>query len=172
MVSYSSMLKEDWKRNKHNTKGLFLVLCFRFANFFATKERNALFCFMGFPIVICYKLFVEWVLSVELQAKTEVGPGLVIYHGQGLVVNEQTRIGKNVTLRHNTTIGNKLNASGRTTSSPVIGDNVDIGSNCVIIGNIYIGANALIGAGSVVTKDVPENAVVGGNPAKVIKIRV
>jgi putative colanic acid biosynthesis acetyltransferase WcaB len=126
---------------------------------------------LGYPIVICYKIFVEWILSVELQVKTNAGPGLVIYHGQGLVVSDQTKIGKNVTLRHNTTIGNKQNTSGGTTSSPIIGDNVDIGSNCVIIGDISIGANAVIGAGAVVVTDVPENAVMSGNPAKVIKIK-
>jgi len=171
MLPSLSILKEDWKRNRHNTKGLFVVTFFRLANFFATKKRNTLFWLLGIPIVICYKLFVEWILSVELQVKTDVVPGLVIYHGQGLVVSDQTKIGENVTLRHNTTIGNKQNTAGGTASSPVIGDNVDIGSNCVIIGDISVGANAVIGAGAVVVTDVPENAVMAGNPAKDIKIK-
>ena len=51
----------------------------------------------------------------------------------------------------------------------LIGDNVWIGGSSVILGGVTIGNNAVIAAGSVVTKDVEENAVVGGNPAKFIK---
>lgn len=47
-------------------------------------------------------------------------------------------------------------------------DNVFIGAHSIIIGNVKIGPNAIIAAGSVVTKDVPANSIVGGNPAKVI----
>lgn len=49
-----------------------------------------------------------------------------------------------------------------------IHDNVFIGGQSIIVGNVSIGPNAIIGAGSVVTKDVPEDAVVAGNPAKII----
>jgi serine O-acetyltransferase len=52
-----------------------------------------------------------------------------------------------------------------------IGDNVRIYANACLLGDINVGNNAIIGAGAVVTKDVPENAVVAGNPAKVIKYR-
>lgn len=51
----------------------------------------------------------------------------------------------------------------------MIGDNVSLGANVTIIGNIHIGNNVVIGVGSVVVKDVPDNCVVAGNPAKVIK---
>lgn len=47
-------------------------------------------------------------------------------------------------------------------------DNVFIGANSIIVGNCKIGPNAIVAAGSVVTKDVPEGTIVGGNPAKVI----
>lgn len=51
---------------------------------------------------------------------------------------------------------------------PIIGDNVTICANSTVIGKIRIGNNVLIGAGSVVIDDVPDNAVVVGNPAKVV----
>ena len=70
---------------------------------------------------------------------------------------------------HCTTIGNKELRNGSFSKSPVIGDNVNIGSNVCIIGPISIGTNVIIGAGSVVTKDVPSNSVVVGNPARIIK---
>lgn len=70
-------------------------------------------------------------------------------------------------MRQCTTIGNKKD--GRNDLAPVIGDNVNVGANVVIIGNITIGNNVIIGAGSVVVHDVPDNSVVAGNPARVIK---
>ena len=79
------------------------------------------------------------------------------------------KIGKNFSCRNNTTIGNKYD--GRNDLIPTIMDNVTVGANAVIIGNITIGNNVIIGAGSVVIKDVPDNAIVVGNPARIIKYR-
>jgi serine acetyltransferase len=82
------------------------------------------------------------------------------------VINDRAVIGKNVILRHCTTIGVKKKDGG----CPVIGNDVNIGSNVVILGDILIGDGAVVGAGSVVIKDVPPFAVVAGNPARVIRI--
>ncbi|WP_417885234.1 serine O-acetyltransferase [Zunongwangia sp.] len=112
---------------------------------------------------------IEWVLGVELPYKTKVGKGLIIYHGHSLVINDGAIIGDDCTLRHCTTIGNKEKSDGSFSSSPKIGNLVDIGSNVCIIGPIHVGNNVKIGAGSVVVKDIPDNCIVVGNPAKVIK---
>lgn len=56
-------------------------------------------------------------------------------------------------------------------NKPSIGNNVMITTNAIVIGNINIGDNAIIGAGAVVTKDVPPNAVVVGNPQRILKIQ-
>jgi serine acetyltransferase len=120
---------------------------------------------MGLPIRIAYKLLIEYILGVELPDGVIAGRGLAIFHGVGLVVSPSVRLGRNVTLRQNTTIGHKRVSEG----SPCIGDNVDIGANSVIVGAIRIGDNVTIGAGTVVTKDVPSNSIIIGNPAKLIK---
>ena len=106
-------------------------------------------------------------MCIEIPEKLSLGKNCKLFHGQGLVINPKCKIGSNVTLRHNTTIGN----SSATSLSPIIGNDVDIGSNSVIIGDITIGNNVTIGAGSVVIKDIPDNAVVAGVPAKIIKMK-
>lgn len=84
-------------------------------------------------------------------------------HPLGVVIGAGCSIGKNCTIFQNVTIGQKNNLY------PTIGDNVTIYPGAVVIGNIKIGNNVVIGANSVVTKDVPDNTVVAGIPAKVIK---
>ncbi len=131
---------------------------------------NKFFRILWLPYLAFYKFFVEWVLGIELPHWTSVGPGMVLGHGQALVVNGCSIIGKNCFIRHSTTLGNIRKADGSYSGSPVIGDNVEIGSNVCIIGEVRVGNNVRIGAGSVVVKDVPDNAIVVGNPARVIKI--
>ena len=69
---------------------------------------------------------------------------------------------KNCILRHNVTIGNKSEID----DVPIIGDNVNIGVGAVIIGRITVGNNVDIGANAVVLKDVPDNCIAVGNPAR------
>ncbi len=156
---------QDLFRNKTTSlKSRLILVLFRTAS--STRGLPRVLTII--PRVV-YQISAEYILGVELPWDTRVGPGLQIQHGTGLVVNHDTQIGQNCTLRHCTTIGNKQRADGSFTDSPIIGDNVDIGSNSVILGAITIGDGAVIGAGSVVVKDVPAGCVVAGNPAKVIR---
>lgn len=94
------------------------------------------------------------------------GGAFVLNHPYATIINAKS-IGKNLTICHLTTIGNGQHANNEL--RPSIGDNVSIGANVNIIGNVTIGNNVIIGAGSVVVKDVPDNCVVAGNPAKIIR---
>jgi len=99
--------------------------------------------------------------GIHLPKSCCIGPGLIIHHFGGIILNSNTVIGENCTLRHNVTIGNKSEID----DVPVIGDNVNIGVGAVLIGRIRIGNNVSIGANAVVVKDVPDNSIAIGVPA-------
>lgn len=87
-----------------------------------------------------------------------------MFHPFGTIINAK-EIGENLSVRNNTTIGNTHNSQEY---RPIIGRDVEIGANSVIIGGIKIGDNVIIGAGTLVNKDVPDNAIVVGNPFRII----
>ena len=101
----------------------------------------------------------------QIPAATQIGDGLFINHWGSIVINPCSVIGNNVNLHPGTTIGqaNRGNRKG----CPTIGNSVWIGANCVIVGRITIGDNVLIAPGSYINFDIPDNAVVAGNPATI-----
>lgn len=94
----------------------------------------------------------------------DIGKNFTMHHPFATIINAK-HIGDNFNIKNNTTIGN-INEDNL--KRPWIGDNVFIGANVVIFGDIKIGNNVTIGAGAVVNKDVPDNAVVVGNPMRIV----
>lgn len=90
------------------------------------------------------------------------------HQGLGAVIHPTVIIDENVMIRQHVTIGNN-GKKGQSVLAPKIGNNVMIGAGECVWGNISIGNNVVIGANAVVLKDVPDNRVVVGVPAKVIK---
>lgn len=91
----------------------------------------------------------------------DIGGGLYIQHGFSTIVSAK-KIGENCRIFQQVTIGYK--GEGQ----PVLEDNVSVTCGAKILGDITMHKNCLAAAGAVVVKDVPENAIVGGVPAKII----
>jgi putative colanic acid biosynthesis acetyltransferase WcaB len=155
--------------NNKNIKGRIIVVSFTVMSYFREKSSNKVLIIIYSPIFILYKLITDLILGCEIPCSTKIGHGFIIHHGRATVLNAHVVLGDNVTIKHNTTIGNKENHHGEDLGSPTIGSNVIIGPHSIILGPITVGDNSVIGAGSVVVKNVEANTVVAGNPAKMIK---
>lgn len=97
---------------------------------------------------------------------TEIGnESKFAYGGIGCVIHSRAQIGERVIIGQNTTIGRSLDPE----DFPSIGNDVYISAGARIVGNIHVGNNVIIGANAVVNKDVEDNCIVAGVPAKVIR---
>ena len=145
----------DRRANAAYPKSRFVLRWFRSAQRWRAGSGpldRALFVLIGGS----YKVVTEGFMGIELPVSTEVGPGLRLRHGVGIVVNPASRIGANVMLRQGVTLGNRKPAS----DCPIIEDGVEIGVGAVIIGAITVGAGTRIGPNAVVFRDVPPGSVV------------
>lgn len=91
------------------------------------------------------------------------GPGFVLIHSQGVVINGAVRGGSRVYVEHQVTIG------AEKAQSPLLGDRVFLGAGAKIVGAVTIGSDVRVGANAVVVRDVPSGVTVGGVPARILK---
>ena len=115
--------------------------------------------------------FSRFLTGIEIHPKAKIGKNLFIDHGMGVVIGETSKIGDNVTIYHAVTLGGispsiDSDDQRNVKRHPTLKNNVVVGSGAQVLGPIIVGENAKIGANAVVTKDVPENAVMVGIPAK------
>ena len=105
--------------------------------------------------------------GADIHPGAKVGKGFFIDHATGVVIGETSEIGENVSVFQGVTLGGVSTSKGK--RHPTIGNNVIIGAHAVVLGDIIIGDGVKIGAGSVVTKNVPPNCTVVGIPGKIVK---
>ena len=105
--------------------------------------------------------------GIEIHPAAQIGKGLFIDHGHGVVIGERTIIGDNVTLYQGVTLGGSGKEKGK--RHPTLQDNVMVGAGAKVLGSFTIGENSKIGAGSVVLEEVPPNSVVVGVPGEIVK---
>ena len=130
------------------------------------------FCVAKFDLIArVISQFSRFLTGIEIHPKAKIGKNLFIDHGMGVVIGETSEIGDNVTIYHMVTLGGispsiESDSQRNIKRHPTLKNNVVVGSGAQVLGPIVIGKNAKIGANAVVTKDVPENAVMVGIPAK------
>jgi len=100
--------------------------------------------------------------SFTIDIHTKIKGGVILAHPYSTIINAES-IGENLYVNHLVTVGEK---NGK---RPLIGDNVELHANSMVIGGVSIGDNVIVGAGAIVVKDIPNNVVVVGNPAKILK---
>jgi serine O-acetyltransferase len=123
----------------------------------------------GVPLVPrSMSMLTRAVTGIEIHPAAQIGDGLFIDHGAGVVIGETAEIGNDVTLYQGVTLGGTGFATGK--RHPTVQDNVTIGSGAKLLGPITIGHGAKIGANSVVITDVPPNSTVVGNPGHPVRI--
>ena len=142
--------------------GVKAVFFHRIANFFSIAKLDL--------IARIISQFSRFLTGIEIHPKANIGKNLFIDHGMGVVIGETSDIGDNVTIYHMATLGGispsvNSNEQRNIKRHPTLKDNVVVGSGAQILGPVIVGKNAKIGANAVVTKDVPENAVMVGIPA-------
>lgn len=136
---------------------------FRIGSYLAERKWHRL----SYAIVYWHYKQLMYKTGIQLPIGTKVGGGIKFYHFGDVVVNKNAIIGMNASIYNGVTIGINLRPDGKA-YPPVIGDNVVMCTGAKIIGKVRIGSNSVIGANAVVVKDIPENSVAAGVPAKVL----
>ena len=143
--------------------GVKAVFFHKIANFFAIAKFDL--------VARIISQFSRFLTGIEIHPKAKIGKNLFIDHGMGVVIGETSIIGDNVTIYHNVTLGGispSIDSDNQreVKRHPTLQDHVVVGSGAQVLGPITVRKNAKIGANAVVTKDVPENGVMVGIPAK------
>ncbi len=144
-----------------NFKGFKALLAYRLAHKLWKKGE----CLSA--LIIQGRISDLW--DIDIHPAAEIGAGIMMDHAHSIVIGETARVGNDVTILHNVTLGGKGNDKGD--RHPKIGDRVFIGTGAAILGNIQVGDDATIAAGSIVLQDVPPHTTAVGAPARIIQMR-
>lgn len=150
--------RRDLRRNTGSAKGRAVMTLYRLGRSLPGLARRV--------YRPAYYVVVDMLLGISLPLEAEIGGGLLIRHGQGLVVSWRSTIGVDCEVHQHVTLGET-----RDGAVPHLGDRVLVGANAVLVGAVRVGDDAVVGAGAVVVRDVPSGATAVGNPARILSPR-
>jgi serine O-acetyltransferase len=165
---YVVLKKRFWLLLVLTEQGLWALSEYRFNSWRHNHVRLPLIRHFLYLICVIWHKLIETITGISIPYKAKIGKGLYIGHFGGIFINEGAVIGENCNLSQGVTIG--LGGRGDAMGCPKIGDRVFIGPGAKIFGAITIGNDVAIGANAVVTKNLPDEAVAVGIPAKVVNL--
>jgi serine O-acetyltransferase len=168
-------IKLDLQRYANGTSNLWLVflknlyihpsianvIYYRIGHWLWVSRQNPVLTLVLFLYRLIYPIIRQYG-GVELSPRTNIGPGLCIFHFGPTIIHPDVIAGENLTIMNGVTIG------AAKSGVPRIGDRVSIGCGATVIGGIAIGDDVNIGAGAVVTTNMPSNCTAVGVPARAI----
>lgn len=141
--------------------GFHAICMYRFAHFLYLHNYK-----------LCARIvsqFSRFLTGIEIHPAAKIGNGVFIDHGAGVVIGETAEIGNDCTIYQGVTLGGTGKDKGK--RHPTLKNGVMVAAGAKILGPFTVGKHAKIGAGSVVLKEVPDNATVVGVPGRVVRIK-
>lgn len=168
-LSLRALIAEDFDTHGRDwaAQGFWALFWHRFGNW-RMGVRSKL---LRAPLSVIYRIMerrCQRRCGIMLPYTVHVGRRVRLEHFGGMILVAQW-IGDDVILRQNTTLG--IADTAHLQDRPVIGDRVDVGAGAVILGSVLVGEDAVIGANAVVRRDVPASAIMGGVPARLIRMK-
>ncbi len=165
-----NLILEDLKSQRERllALGFWALLVYRFGHARFVVRNKVLRAPWTIAYLVLNKL-IEIFCGISIGSTAKLGRRLVIEHHGCIVIHGATEIGDDCLIRHGVTTGNS--GMSDPLGAPKIGNHVEVGAGAKLLGRITIGNNVVIGANAVVVRDVPDNAIVGGVPAHIIKMR-
>ena len=141
--------------------GFHAVRMYRFAHFLYLHNYK-----------LCARIISQlarFITGIEIPPAAKIGSGVFIDHGAGVVIGETAEVGDDCTIYQGVTLGGTGKDKGK--RHPTLREGVMVAAGAKILGPFTVGKHAKIGAGSVVLKEVPDNATVVGVPGRVVRIK-
>lgn len=149
------------------TQGIWAIMVYRAGSWCVTNRKKiGPLSKVLLPLLTLCQKGVEIMTGIDIPFTARIGRGLYIGHFGQIILSTRTIMGEFCNLSQGVTIGQA--GRGAEQNVPIFGDRVYIGPGAKIFGKVIIGNDVAIGANAVVTRDLPDNAVAVGIPAKIL----